>query len=49
MVKNVAGFDLMKLLVGSWGTLAVITGASFKLFPAPREHADVCGRVHYRG
>jgi FAD/FMN-containing dehydrogenase len=26
----------MKLLIGSWGTLAVITGASFKLFPYPR-------------
>jgi glycolate oxidase FAD binding subunit len=39
VVKNVAGFDLMKLLIGSWGTLAVITGASFKLFPAPRQTA----------
>ncbi len=37
VVKNVAGFDLMKLLIGSWGRLAVITGASFKLFPAPRQ------------
>jgi glycolate oxidase FAD binding subunit len=37
VVKNVAGFDLMKLLIGSCGTLAVITGASFKLFPAPRQ------------
>jgi glycolate oxidase FAD binding subunit len=36
VVKNVAGYDLMKLLIGSYGTLAVIVGASFKLFPAPR-------------
>lgn len=36
VVKNVAGYDMMKLLIGSWGRLAVITGASFKLFPAPR-------------
>ncbi len=37
VVKNVAGYDLMKLLIGSYGTLAVITSASFKLFPAPRQ------------
>lgn len=37
VVKNVAGYDMMKLLIGSWGTLAIITGASFKLFPAPRQ------------
>jgi glycolate oxidase FAD binding subunit len=37
VVKNVAGYDLMKLLIGSQGTLAIITGASFKLFPAPRQ------------
>ncbi len=37
VVKNVAGYDLMKLLIGSCGTLAVITSASFKLFPAPRQ------------
>ena len=36
VVKNVAGYDLMKVLIGSYGTLAVIVGASFKLFPAPR-------------
>lgn len=36
VVKNVAGYDLMKLLIGSYGTLAVVVGASFKLFPAPR-------------
>ena len=37
VVKNVAGYDLMKLFIGSFGTLAVITSASFKLFPAPRQ------------
>jgi glycolate oxidase FAD binding subunit len=35
VVKNVAGYDMMKLLIGSRGTLAIITSASFKLFPAP--------------
>ncbi len=37
VVKNVAGYDMMKLLIGSQGTLGIITRASFKLFPAPRQ------------
>src|SRR5258708_27556025 len=37
VVKNVAGYDLMKLLVGSYGSLAVITRANFKVFPRPRQ------------
>jgi glycolate oxidase FAD binding subunit len=37
VVKNVAGFDLPKLLVGSLGTLACIATATFRLHPLPEE------------
>jgi len=33
VVKNVAGYDLPRLMTGSFGTLAVIVTATFKLFP----------------
>lgn len=35
VVKNVAGYDLARLLTGSFGCLAVVVGATFKLFPLP--------------
>lgn len=35
VVKNVAGFDLVRLLTGSWGTLAVIAAATVRLHPRP--------------
>lgn len=36
VVKNVSGFDMMKLYTGSLGTLAIIVSANFKLLPQPR-------------
>ena len=41
VVKNVAGYDLCKLYIGSLGTLAVIVEATFKLAPLPREERTV--------
>jgi len=44
VVKNVSGFDMMKLYLGSFGTLALIAAANFKLLPVPRASATLLCR-----
>jgi len=45
VVKNVAGYDIGRLLCGSFGTLAVITSATFKLSPKPPASRTVVVRT----
>jgi len=42
VVKNSAGFDIPKLMIGSLGKLGVLTEVSFKVFPAPAATTTIC-------
>jgi glycolate oxidase FAD binding subunit len=41
VVKNVTGYDLCKLLAGSWGTLAVMTEVTLKVMPKPESECTL--------
>lgn len=43
VIKNVSGYDMNKLFIGSLGTLGIITEATFKLLPLPAVRRSVCG------
>lgn len=45
VVKNVAGFDLSRLLTGSWGTLGVITEATLRLYGRPKADRTLAIRL----
>ncbi|MHB8176975.1 MAG: FAD-binding oxidoreductase [Vulcanimicrobiaceae bacterium] len=45
VVKNVSGYDMSKLYVGSFGTLAVIVEAHFKTLPLPERRRAILARL----
>jgi glycolate oxidase FAD binding subunit len=45
VVKNAAGFDLPKLLVGSYGRLGIVTEITLKVFPSPQATSTLICRL----
>jgi glycolate oxidase FAD binding subunit len=41
VVKNVAGYDMMKLFTGSYGTLGILTAVTFRVYPLPANSGTV--------
>ncbi len=49
VVKNVAGFDLPKMMVGSLGTLGMVATATFRLHPLPESDVTLVARARTAG
>jgi glycolate oxidase FAD binding subunit len=44
-MKDVAGYDLRKLFIGSWGTLGAIVEATLRLYPVPEASSTLVARL----